>query len=152
MLWKVFTSWNLHNMIQLSMRSYCTARQLEKTCRTEDWASMGDQWTSKYLYITNMCPQDAWKALRSVSTVACVNHNASHHQWQHSACVPWLLHSDAGKYYSFLEYDTMLIGNLQPIFQTSLVALSSFFLDYHEEGSRELLQKTGSKLPIYRVS
>jgi len=102
---------------------------------------MVDQWTSKYFYITNMCPQDAWKALRSVSTAACVNHNASHHQWQHSACVPWLLHSDADKYYSPLEYYIMLIGNLLPIFQTSLVALSSVFLDYHEEGSSELLPK-----------
>ena len=51
-----------------------------------------------------------------------------------------------------MKYDTMLIGNFLPMFHKSLVALSSFFLDYHEEGSSELLQKTGSKLPIYRVS
>jgi len=46
----------------------------------------------------------------------------------------------------------MLIGNLLLMFQGSLVALSSFFLAYYEEGSSELLQNTGSKLPIDRVS
>ena len=45
----------------------------------------------------------------------------------------------------------MLIGNLLPTFRRGLLALSSFYLDYHEEGSSELLQNTGSKLPINRV-
>lgn len=128
MPWKVFTSWNLHNVILLSIRSCCAARQLEKSMLHRRLSIYGGPMNFKislhYQHVSTRCMKGFTQCVHCcLCESQCLSPSVTTQYL-------WLLHSDADKYNSFIEYDTMLIGNLLLNFQMSLVALSSFFLGY----------------------